>query len=410
MDGARYVVAFLGARDHYESAVALAEAGKLRALLTDFYTPDPLARLARRAPSLPLRRQLLARTHPRLASALVRRPLLPPATTGGGGGAGRFLDRDRSLGRAAARLADRTASGSLIYSYYWPGFVDALQDASRRGPAAPKLLFQVHPVPSQVRAILSEDRQRRGVAADLDQEERLAAAEVGRYRAAVAQADGIVAPSRFVARGLSDIGYPRERIAVVPYGVRVPAPAPARRDDSGQGPLKLLWVGQLSYRKGPHVLFTALRSLPESAVTLTMVCRGHVDPALRALAPDNVTFVGPVDELRLAELYRSHDVFVMPSLVEGFGLVYLEAMGHGLPVVATPNTGVADLIDDGANGLLVTPGDVTACAEAIERLLDQPAWRAEMSEAASHTARRYTWERFRSTLRDAVLGFESAVS
>lgn len=392
VDEARYVAAFLGARDHYESAVALAEAGKLHTLVTDFYSPDALARLALRLPA-PLGRKLTARSHPRLPSTMVRM-----ARHG-------LSLNDAALGAAAAREVERTGSGALVYSYYWPGFVEALRTPRRR--AAPYLLFQVHPVPHQVRAVLAEDRRRSGVAAAADQEERLSPGDLEPFKASLPSADGIIAPSRFVARGLSDLGVAPSRIAVVPYGVAPPCPAPDPPRPGG-GPLKLLWVGQLAYRKAPHVLFAALRSLPADAVTLTMVCRDNVDAGLRALAPGNVTFVDTVDRERLAQLYRAYDVFVMPSLVEGFGLVYLEAMAHGLPVIATPNTGIADLMNDGVHGLLVAPGDAAACAAGIASLVAERGRLPQMSAAAASLAAEYTWERFRRSVLEAVLRFESA--
>ncbi len=400
VDQARYVAAFLGARDHYQSAVALAEAGKLQALVTDFYTPDPLARLAGRMPDR-FRRKLRARSHPELPSARVKMARLGLSLS------------DPALGRAAAEVAGRTGSGALVYSYYWPGFAEALAIENPGRRAAPYLVFQVHPVPTQARAILAEDRERSGVAAELDQEELLTASDVERFQEALARADGVIAPSGFVARGLTDLGASPSSVEVVPYGVATPAGgspigSPRRAvANAGAGPLRLLWVGQLAYRKAPHVLFAALRLLPSHAVTLTMVCRGRADPVLRALAPDNVSFLDPVEPDRLAHLYRSHDAFVMPSLVEGFGLVYLEAMGHGLPVIATPNTGIADLIDDGVQGRLVAPGDVASCASAIEALLSEPARLPEMSAAAARTASEYTWERFRRRLLGAVLRFEA---
>ena len=88
------------------------------------------------------------------------------------------------------------------------------------------------------------------------------------------------------------------------------------------------------------------------------------------------------------------DVFVFPSLFEGFALVILEAMAAGLPVITTPNTAGPDLIEDGKEGLIVPAGDANALREAMQSLLHNPERARSMGRAAHEKAKEFTWERY----------------
>ena len=97
-----------------------------------------------------------------------------------------------------------------------------------------------------------------------------------------------------------------------------------------------------------------------------------------------------------------HDVFVFPSLFEGFGLVILEAMAQGLPVITTSHTVGPDIIEDGVDGFIVPIRSSEAIAEKLELLAaDRPRLEA-MREAAIATARRFTWENYRRRLAEVL--------
>src|SRR5215510_8459243 len=107
-------------------------------------------------------------------------------------------------------------------------------------------------------------------------------------------------------------------------------------------------MSQVTQSLKKNYLLSAIRKLPQSSYSLTMVCPIVPDRELRRMVPGHVEFVSRrLSFPELAALYQQHDLFVMPSLIEGFGLVYLEAMGQGLPIVCTENTGGADIISDG---------------------------------------------------------------
>lgn len=110
--------------------------------------------------------------------------------------------------------------------------------------------------------------------------------------------------------------------------------------------------------------------------------------------PAGVVCLGQTPRDALLREMSEADVFVFPSLFEGFALVILEAMAAGLPVITTPNTAGPDLIEDGKEGLIVPAGDPTALRAAMESLLNDPEHARAMGRAAHEKAKEYTWERY----------------
>ncbi|MCJ8283609.1 MAG: glycosyltransferase family 4 protein, partial [Rivularia sp. ALOHA_DT_140] len=108
---------------------------------------------------------------------------------------------------------------------------------------------------------------------------------------------------------------------------------------------------------------------------------------------ERVIFHDGADQENLKKLYASADIFVLPSLKETFGIVFLEAMHHGLPIVTTNVSAMPELIEEGRNGFLVPPSDSQALAQAILRLIEQPNLIKQMGEAGHEkVANSYYWE------------------
>jgi phosphatidylinositol alpha-mannosyltransferase len=191
-------------------------------------------------------------------------------------------------------------------------------------------------------------------------------------------------------------------MAVVPNGVApefFAGPQPLRGWNAA-GPT-VLFVGRLEPRKGLAYLVRAfLRLKPRFPAARLLVVgrdRGHQQDKAMAMVPPrlrpDLVFVGSVPQADLPSYYASADVFCAPSLGgESFGIVLAEAMAVGLPVVCSDIGGYRDVVRDGSEGLLVPPRDPEALAEALAGLLDNPARRAAMGEAAAVAARRYAWE------------------
>jgi glycosyltransferase involved in cell wall biosynthesis len=109
-----------------------------------------------------------------------------------------------------------------------------------------------------------------------------------------------------------------------------------------------------------------------------------------------MTFHGPVNRLETDSFYRSADLFVLPTLSDGFALTQLEAMSHGLPVIATPNCG--EVVSDGLDGLIVPACDPMALAEAMQLLIQSPEKLWMMSDATKDKVDQFSLERLGTNL------------
>jgi len=192
-------------------------------------------------------------------------------------------------------------------------------------------------------------------------------------------------------------GVPASRLLLLPYGIRLeeltaaPPRQEARRALNLSG-FVLGAVGRLEEQKGHAYLLEALaqvrQSLPEASLVLVGDgrLRRHLEGrALELGVADRVRFLGTRRDLPL--IYRALDLFVQPSLWEGLPLALLQAMGAGLPVLATRVSGVREVVRDGVSGRLVQAGDSPALAEALVELYRQPEGRARLGAAAHETIR-----------------------
>lgn len=392
-----YTCVFRGSRDHYHCAAALAEVDRLEGLVTDFYTPDLLLSLTRNGPSR-LENYLRKRTNPLLPSRLVRNILTTALPLG------YPWSRTESVGRRLSRRAARyRRDGALVYSYYWKDFLESKRGSTALGP---QVVFQVHPMAAQVRRVLQKDREQSGIFSALEPEETMTEEQVEAQTSALRRSDGVLCASSFVRQGLIEAGVHEARIHVAPYGAdRLPRYAHSRRELT-TGPLQLLWLGQLSYRKGAHWLLDAMRQLAPGTAELTVVTRSHV-PAWLPDVPDSVRVQQASDE-ELPALFAQHDAFVLPSLVEGFGLVYLESLSAGLPIIATRNGGAPDISSADHNAIFVEPGDPLSLREAIETLSGDRELLARLADGARESALP-TWADFREDVRRGLQRIESEV-
>jgi phosphatidylinositol alpha 1,6-mannosyltransferase len=173
--------------------------------------------------------------------------------------------------------------------------------------------------------------------------------------------------------------------------------ATLRRVHGWEQKFVLLHVGRLAAEKGVHWILDAFRIarqlLPAGSLHLVIAGGGPEESALRHASPPDVTFLGVLDHKRaLPQLYASADAFVFASLTETLGLVVLEAMASGLPVIATAAGGVADHLHHEENGLAFPAGDVTGMAHAMVRLAMDRKLRDALARGARRTAEGLDWE------------------
>jgi glycosyltransferase involved in cell wall biosynthesis len=214
-------------------------------------------------------------------------------------------------------------------------------------------------------------------------------------------ADLVLAPSSFVCRTIQN--YADRPVALAPYGVDLEFWQPSPHEQSHQT-LKFIYAGQCSLRKGTPVLLDAWKSASLPDATLELVGSWHLAENRKLDLPANVNFIGPVSAPALRALYQQSSVFVFPSFFEGFGLVLLEAMACGLPVIATDSTAAPDILDPSA-GQIVPTGNVDALVESLRWYSDHREQIGAMQKAARTRAESCTWVKYRSSVSAAVAPF-----
>ena len=401
-EAARFVCAFRGARDSYQTAVALAEGDLLDTLITDAYATPA----AMRQPWLPAR--LRAKLAERRADGLppervqslwgttilehTRHVLgFSPRET--------WLKLDARFGEAAADRARLARADLLIYSpYAWEAFTASYAHTPKR------VLFQYHPHPDLEARILAEDRRRYpafGESFSDGQDGHRSGRFPTRERDSWRHADAIICSSTFTRRSLLEAGCDERICHVVPYGIELPADQPAPSFD---GPFDVLFVGSAGQRKGLHHLLLAWQqaSLPNGS-RLTIVCR-VIDRGIRELAAGTtgVRIRHDVDARERDGLYARSHIMAMPSLVEGFGQVYLEALAHGCPVLGTPNTALPDLGGEADGIFVAAAGDAAHLTARLEQLASLIPARPDLRRAARATASRFPWATFRRRVREVA--------
>jgi glycosyltransferase involved in cell wall biosynthesis len=218
--------------------------------------------------------------------------------------------------------------------------------------------------------------------------------------------ESIVTVSQHLKAELIRLGLQGSRIHVVPPGVSWPASV--ARVPSPTSHIRLLCVANCLPAKGLHILLEALHQADDPRLHLTIVGDDRIDPAytrrLRRLLTrwaltSRVRFTGTVPWETMADFYTAADIFVFPSLSEGFGIVLAEAMSFGLPVIATSADAIPELVHHGANGLLVPPQDPGALARATAQLASDEALRQQFGRAGREGAAGLpSWEQSARTI------------
>ena len=220
----------------------------------------------------------------------------------------------------------------------------------------------------------------------------------------LALADKIYVASSFTKKTL-DL-YPGELadIEVIPYGFppinekRIYKPFDGRK-------IKLLFVGGLSQRKGISYLFNAVEGL-EDKIELTVVGRGNVEscPRLKQ-ALGKVNYIPSLSHDAVLKLMAEHDLFVFPSLFEGFGLVITEAMSQGTPVITTDRTCGPDIIENEIDGWIVEAANSSSIRKLLEIFIENPTQLHDVGKNALKKASSRPWSYYEKELAISVNNF-----
>lgn len=396
------VVSHSGKQHAYRHALALQQLGCLRRFITSSYYhpsrwPDRLASLVESVDRYLRRRRLDG-----LEDRVVRQPLfeLPEILCRTLVGNGRLVAdliqrRDAAFDRwVAAGLRDGCDA-----SVFW-GFQgscrDSLKAARSSGMTAVLELATGH-APAAER-ILGEQRERHPEWADSLSNAGFPRWYLSRLEEETQLADYCVAASSFTKQTLEESGVPTDRILMLPLGADLERFTPARRSTGGE--FQILFVGGVGQRKGIKYLLDAWNRIRGHGMKLVVV--GPMVGSGRAFHQHakDVEYIGRADtEQVVRHMHESH-VLVLPSLFEGFGLVIVEAMATGLPVIASTHSAGPDIIRDGRDGFVLRPDDVEGLANRLAQLAGDRRMADNMGAEAAERAREYGWDQHRSRLRN----------
>lgn len=385
-----WLVFQIGAREHYAVPRALHGAGQLAALITDLWAPPGSAYR-----KIPGSQRLRDRWHADLADAEVLAPnirmlvLELSARLRRRQGWPLIMARNALFQREAIRLLKKLKmqapqEGSpTLFSYSYAA-LELFRHAKNRGWRT--VLGQIDPGPEEERIVAAE-RQR--YARLPCRWEPVPPVCWDSWRKEIELADEVIVNSEWSRHCLVKEGVPAQKMRVVPLvyesnvgksgprpgvmegGVRtIDAKSTANQQEAPtKSPLKVLFLGQVNLRKGVARLIEAMRLVKNEPIELTLVGPSEFDSELWADLP-KVRWVGPVPRSEVGRFYDEADVFILPTLSDGYALTQLEALAHGLPVLASKHCGEA--ASHGVNGWILDDLEPATIAEALRRILDSP--------------------------------------
>jgi glycosyltransferase involved in cell wall biosynthesis len=223
--------------------------------------------------------------------------------------------------------------------------------------------------------------------------------------------DRLVSLTKVEARTLQSLGARRAQIVVIANGVEEEhfskgEPGGFKTRYGLEGCEVILYLGRINRSKGINVLLESFEEVarvrPNARLVLAGPATSSDEEAFKATlltraatleAGGSVIFTGALSEDEKRAAYEACDVFVLPSIYEGYGLVLLEAGAHGKPVISTLTHGPSSVVTDGFNGFLVQPRNALQLAETILRVLEDRSLRVTLGERARATAREHTWNK-----------------
>lgn len=399
------LVSHVGRRDRYELAYALSLSGRPVHLVTDFYyQPGTVVGKIARAV---FGKNIYKRHRPDLEVSVHSSILLFLLDF-----VERLLPRNKVVNRlrgyALGRLCLNVVKKHGItdaYVYYNSGAYSLINSKSPLRVT----LFQMHPHPEELVRIYHNYLSARPTLIDLlsHQEEELTknCAYFDLLSREAHIVDRVLCTSSFVKTTLLKAGVPDKKVTIIPYGVeRRDSPTSSETVLSkgcGQAGIKLAFIGQFVVRKGIYELVRFASKQLEAEIIIFSreadFAQATVEGWLGQI-PQNVHFRRILDDKILWEEAAKCDFLILPSLAEGYGLVLSEAMGHGLPVIATRNSAAPDLIVDGENGFMMDAPFEEDITQAVRRALDnQEVW-PDLRKAAWKAVEHRNWHDFRGKM------------
>lgn len=343
MNQIKYVCAFNRDRDSYQVPLSLAENGKLEKFITDYYV----------TPKLKIK-GLQHRQVDGIASDSTSSTLKAIAIQASWKKAVRLLPNlefpemrvDRNISSHVSRYTRTSNSNLLLYNNYAKTFSDPWNKNKL------KVLFQFHPAPRYINELMRNfDIPVRAQEPEVRFHHQLAE----QSDLEITNSDRIFCASTFTKKSLIFSGYPEAKISVIPYGCPLPT-TQLKKEKSG--PLRFVFLGSAIRRKGLDLLLKIWPSFHTMTGSELYVISRVRDKTIQLSEHPSISYSDGLSSKDLTDFICEMDALVLPSLIEGFGLVITEALSAGLHVVATENTGLMDLNLPSMLGTLIS-GEVT---------------------------------------------------
>jgi glycosyltransferase involved in cell wall biosynthesis len=384
----KYNVVCFGARDYYQVALTLDQNNILNKLITDFYCPDSLRRIIHKRFEVRIKSEKTFSIY----FFFILNKFFSKNT---------IIQKysDFLFGFFSALYTYFGTNRAIVYSYYLTGFMSFYEFFNLK----PKkiICFQDHPSNEFINKILRKDKKlflKHQNINFLDSFESAKEYDYDKnYIRLLKRIDGIFCASRVVKNSINLKLKNSTPIYVVPYGSNFSQNYEFKKKKTNVNKIKLISVCQLIQRKGMHWAFHAMNTLDKKIQKKFdwIVISNFIDRSIMKIAPNNVKFIKIVNKNRLKNLIRNSDLFVMPSLAEGFGHVYNESLSLQTPVLYTSNTGVDHILKNGFNSIKVKSSSLKSLQIVFKNLYYGSINLEKMSKRCNLLSSYFSWNTFR---------------
>ena len=209
-------------------------------------------------------------------------------------------------------------------------------------------------------------------------------------------ADYVFVNSTFSKKSQINSGIPENKIHILPLGFDAEG---VQSNTKKKKTNKFLYVGRISQSKGIFYMLEAFRKLSSSNATLTLIGHNQTDLKLLKKYEKYTTILPPTSQAELFKLYKEYDALILPTILDGFGFVILEALAAGTPVITTTNSFGPEIIKDGVNGYIVEPRNIFQLSERILSIINLTQNSYElMRQSALLSVAEFSWDKYQSRL------------
>ena len=404
----KYICCFPGKRDNYQLPLALYETGRLASFITGIYNKGFLANLLKQTG---YQSKIINREIDKLPSNLVKaHPFFEYVLT--------IFDKlkierakstvwqDYAFSHFASQFATKYKVNLLLYE-----FQAAHAFKMKYKHNIKKVLFHFHPHPDFDHSFLAQDIKNYP-----DFKQEFLSSTRGQYsnfyknhtKKAYLYADHVIVASSFTKKSLIYAGCEENKITVVPYGIEKTNEVQQKAVEIPNNKPFFLFVGSGSHRKGLHHLLEAWLNVSlNKEYYLVVVSRVIAEPLKKYLSHSSILFFNGVDKFQLNWLYANTTCFVLPSLSEGFGQVYLEALANGARIIGTTHSCLPDLLEFQDFIQYVDPADVHAIIKELEKSAkNSPDNKRLQKLRNTDVPKLYSWQRFRDGINDVLNNLE----